>query len=819
MAITSFYRIPVSRGYSNRTFYIEDRSDLSPDYFDVTSFPTIVGGGRYLLVLRGNDQNLKIESPIDVEIIDSVGKNIYAEVLAYEDRFNNYYISFDIYDITAAGIATIHVVGIALFDFEGREVPQSLSNQFNIRWSKDFEVLPYERNNAELFFDKAPSVSVVQVTAPLRAKTRVFTGGLPYNVITSSASQLSIIQSNFQGYDRDFGSSEEILDPRIRAISINPNNQPATINSVNTTLREVDQDIEAGYKISYTNRFGTFLTATSSFFSKSFLGGYFEFHSSASTPQTLLPTPPATTIVSGSPQEQLSSYGATIVEVINDTKCIINIPLSVDLVEENQTYTYREARNFTGSVSYIPTSTTFSESTTVNQSYLEFTFENLAPASGEVYRIKSYAKLGSITGEYKQLNDQIIQPVEYLTDAKYPNPTNYSKYDSEYRIIGQFSNLDVLTQNWQVHNETPASIGAALTPNYNNSVLIESACLTASNDTSSILTTKYSQNYTMDQAYTLSFYVVLDPYMELEIYGNSDNLSTNIITPLTQPKAFLASRNSELERYPANTNRFGKYIGKIQNDSASQKYYGRVLFDYETDSNGFGRPLFRARVVDETPGITGYAYVSDISIKPYTLNGFTPKLVQFAVPVPEELSKALLLSQSIDFKIDYFDYTGKQSENTTFIDDLVVNFKTEIPSNTCQAQNSRFEYYSGVGNFSLVQDSKEDGLTVPGTDTTTTIVYLNLSITKEQVVSTVTNTVVFSSAAFATPPSGTALTPPTKADFLFFINGQFIEPSAVTSFTDNGNNTCTVVFDTSILKYTLGPVDIVTAVGKFDPTI
>ena len=119
-----------------------------------------------------------------------------------------------------------------------------------------------------------------------------------------------------------------------------------------------------------------------------------------------------------------------------------------------------------------------------------------------------------------------------------------------------------------------------------------------------------------------------------------------------------------------------------------------MLFDFETDGSGFGRPLFRARVVDQMSGVVGGAYVSEISIKPYTINGFTPNLVQYAVPLPQELVNAATLSQSIDFKIDYYDYTGKQSEYVTYLDDLKLNLKSEIVSNTCQTDRLQFSYNS-----------------------------------------------------------------------------------------------------------------------------
>ena len=70
MGVLSFYKKPQPRGYSEGDFLIEDTSSTSPEYFEITDFPSIVGGGKYLIKLKGNGSNLRLNSQIDVEIID-----------------------------------------------------------------------------------------------------------------------------------------------------------------------------------------------------------------------------------------------------------------------------------------------------------------------------------------------------------------------------------------------------------------------------------------------------------------------------------------------------------------------------------------------------------------------------------------------------------------------------------------------------------------------------------------------------------------------------------------------------------------------------
>lgn len=89
----------------------------------------------------------------------------------------------------------------------------------------------------------------------------------------------------------------------------------------------------------------------------------------------------------------------------------------------------------------------------------------------------------------------------------------------------------------------------------------------------------------------------------------------------------------------------------------------------------------------------------------------------------------------------------------------------------------------------------------------TIVTYLN---TNKSVIGTVVNSYIVTFAnAWLTAP---LTMPPTNASqFTFFVNGQFVEPSSVSSFTDGS----TLALNTAALGYTLEPDDVVLAIGKF----
>ena len=441
MGFLSFYKQLQPRGYANSTFLIEDTSATSPLYFDVTEFPQSVGGGRYVIKFRGNGLNLRTGSPIDIEAIDSEGKNMYVELLNYTDRFNNYYAMVEVYDITPKGLATIYLVGEAAVDPNGRRIIPSNQPSPNVRWSRSFSVLPFERNTAELLFDKPPIVGIAQIITPERALTSQASASLSgsnFSVYTSSISDYTIITSNFQGYDQDSASSTDILDKRLRSLLINPEQKPSTENSVDSSIRSKLAEIQNGYQRSQTNRFNTVVKSASGSIRKDFLGGSFSFYDSGSTPTKLKPTLPTNYTVSGSVATQLQTYTADIVEVLSDREMRITKPIELVVRDSNSIqkgynskFTYREASNFTASIAYLPNNPSYVTSSLVSQSYLEVTFADFKPVSGEVYRIKTYYKRGIATADYKLIYDQIVTPVEYLTDAAYPNQTTYARRESD----------------------------------------------------------------------------------------------------------------------------------------------------------------------------------------------------------------------------------------------------------------------------------------------------------------------------------------------------------------------------------------------------
>jgi hypothetical protein len=129
------------------------------------------------------------------------------------------------------------------------------------------------------------------------------------------------------------------------------------------------------------------------------------------------------------------------------------------------------------------------------------------------------------------------------------------------------------------------------------------------------------------------------------------------------------------------------------------------------------------------------------------------------------------------------------------------SFNTTV--NKAQAQ--------GGGLSQIIDSPNITNITQGGVDTAT-LIYLNTSKALQATTVTPTDTAVFT-GSFLTAPTGLPVT--NAASFSYYVNGQLVEPAAITSFVDNGNGTCTLTLNTTELGFTLQSSDEVVAIGKF----
>ena len=147
----------VYKGLEFIPVYFEDTSLTSPEYFQITEFPTRLTAGKNLFKLRGHPTNLRVGSVLGVEVLDYNGDPIYSEVVDFIDEDKSRVIAIYIYSETSPGDCTITLVG------ESVNVPADWTGRLNTRWSRTVPVNPNVSNISEIIFEKTPTVSVQEI--------------------------------------------------------------------------------------------------------------------------------------------------------------------------------------------------------------------------------------------------------------------------------------------------------------------------------------------------------------------------------------------------------------------------------------------------------------------------------------------------------------------------------------------------------------------------------------------------------------------------------------------------------------------------------
>lgn len=142
-------------------------------------------------------------------------------------------------------------------------------------------------------------------------------------------------------------------------------------------------------------------------------------------------------------------------------------------------------------------------------------------------------------------------------------------------------------------------------------------------------------------------------------------------------------------------------------------------------------------------------------------------------------------------------------ETTTGLDTFTATPQSNIKPNTVTVDSFN-KNYTNIVNVNISSGSSAY------------LTYLNTNL--PLVASSVTLTTALFNNGFLAAPDGLPTT--SVNNFTFFVNGQYVEPTAISSFIDNGNNTCTLTIDPIELGYNFNPsLDEITAIGKFNGII
>ncbi len=152
----------VYKGLEYIDVYFTDTSATSPDYFQISNFPTRLTAGKNLFKLRGHPTNLKVGGVLNFEVLDYNGNPIYSQVIDYLEEDKSRVIAIYVYEDTSPGDCTITLLAEASTIF-GQSVPTEWQGRANVKWTKSIPVNPNISNVSEIIFEQEPTVTVQEL--------------------------------------------------------------------------------------------------------------------------------------------------------------------------------------------------------------------------------------------------------------------------------------------------------------------------------------------------------------------------------------------------------------------------------------------------------------------------------------------------------------------------------------------------------------------------------------------------------------------------------------------------------------------------------
>ena len=151
----------VYKGLEFIDVYFEDSSLTSPEYFQISEFPTRLTAGKNLFKLRGHPTNLRVGGVLNLEVLDYNGDPIYTEVVDYVDEDKSRVIAIYIYSDTSPGDCTVTLLAEAQ-TIQGAPTPTEWQGRPNVKWTRTVPVNPNVSNQSEIIFTQPPQVAVTE---------------------------------------------------------------------------------------------------------------------------------------------------------------------------------------------------------------------------------------------------------------------------------------------------------------------------------------------------------------------------------------------------------------------------------------------------------------------------------------------------------------------------------------------------------------------------------------------------------------------------------------------------------------------------------
>jgi len=250
----------------------------------------------------------------------------------------------------------------------------------------------------------------------------------------------------------------------------------------------------------------------------------------------------------------------------------------------------------------------------------------------------------------------------------------------------------------------------------------------------------------------------------------------------------------------------------LSNRQPSKEYILSVIPDYVTLT--YSCVIFTDYVEQINPIIEAINFASDSYWGDFSRFKFRARIDSFATTTEVNTEDGRAVKSTFNIVLNGYiipDVINKQIANADMYygtSQLIFNFETttsDLDTLTAAAQQ-----VAPLGSTTIFEGGSNITIQGAALGDAQYLATINTKITTNVTL----DTAIFAFATFAEPPNDSSLPATSKVNFTFYANGIYIPNHEVISFTDNGDNTCTLVVDPNLLGYYLTGKEI-TAIGKF----
>ena len=628
-------RVSKFLGLKNLDVFKEDTT-FDSTYFRVLECPSILTQGKSSFLIGGSEK-LKTGVEIKIEICHNLTNETIYNVPVYAHLEGDLRrVSIEVYEDITPGPYTLYIVGE--IDPTVENIPSQWQGAYNVRWSKQITVNGMGVNTQPVYFYKQPSIRVSEtstgyVEVPSSSATPIYlTGsgeprqGLPPISPVENVTDGGFGESTYPELDFSNKAKLSIIEENKPLVKLS--GKQGLIGSKGQQVKTMSPVLD-DYVITLSGN----STINSLYVGHDIIVNNPQVDTSKFTLQSHHSVP--------------SAYSSSVMKVLNETSFV---PKDVFYVYDNRTSPATLepaplANTYPISASYLSLDTQSTSSINV-VSYADMTISDLRTFSGDVHKIKVYAKSEGSLGDFEKIYDAALESSQVL----------YDKTEATSQVnMGYFLDNTRLQNYWEKYQGEDGGTVGTLT--YDATYINDSMKISGSNlrngDTLRV------QNKTAVDFIKGTLYS-----FKAKVYGiKTLKYSENSLIPTDQASLKVMTYGDAFNKTENTSTHWGDERLSIPDmPSGITEYdFGIVEGNFLADNTGTGNIQFQAD--------SGEWYVSDIQVKSATDTAFNPDFVKISTPVPPLLQRP----DRIRFLVEFYDVNNNIADSVIFSEPFTFN--------------------------------------------------------------------------------------------------------------------------------------------------